>query len=290
MEKLLTSMLMEGADLFYLDNADYLASTAMAAAMTADRHKGRILGISRTIEVPVRCMWIATGNNPDTTQEMYRRFVDIRLDAQMPYPEDRPPDQFAIPDLKVWVRENRSRLVSAALTIIQAWVRAGMPNGSKSKASFEQWARVISGIIENAGVEGFLNTPATRRPMDQKTEEMRGVLAQWWMLTRGKRPKGVEHIAELNVVDWSKPVKATDLWTMIRCTGIDFETMHKDPARAVGDKLRHFKERTFELETASGGKLRIVLKGREQQNSMRWWLDAEWPDDVQVAEVRPAPF
>lgn len=290
MEKLLTSMLMEGADLFYLDNADYLASTAMAAAMTADRHKGRILGISRTIEVPVRCMWIATGNNPDTTQEMYRRFVDIRLDAQMEFPEDRPPDQFTIPDLKVWVRENRPRLVSAALTIIQAWVRKGMPDGSKSKASFEQWARVMSGILENAGVEGFLATPVTRRPMDQKTEEMRGVLAQWWMLSRGKRPKGAEHIAELNAVDWTKPVKASDLWTMIRCSGLDFETMHKDPARAVGDKLRHFKERTFELETGGGGRLRIVLKGREQQNSMRWWLDAERVDDVQVAEVRVAPF
>jgi hypothetical protein len=290
MEKLLTSMLMEGADLFYLDNADYLASTAMAAAMTADRHKGRILGISRTIEVPVRCMWIATGNNPDTTQEMYRRFVDIRLDAQMEFPEDRPPDQFSIPDLKVWVRENRSRLVSAALTIIQAWVRAGMPDGSKSKASFEQWARVMSGIIENAGVEGFLSTPVTRRPMDQKTEEMRGVLAQWWMLSRGKRPKGAEHLADLNAVDWTRPVKASDLWAMIQCTGLDFETLHKDPARAVGDKLRQFKERTFELETGSGGRLRIVLKGREQQNSMRWWLDAERVEDVQVAEVRVAPF
>ena len=139
-------------------------------------------------------------------------------------------------------------------------------------------------------VEGFLSTPVTRRPMDQKTEEMRGVLAMWWMLTRGKRPKGTEHIAELNAVDWTKPVKATDLWTMIRCAGLDFETMHKDPARAVGDKLRHFKERTFELETGSGGRLRIVLKGREQQNSMRWWLDAERVEDVQVAEVRVARF
>jgi hypothetical protein len=290
MEKLLTSMLMEGADLFYLDNADYLASTAMAAAMTADRHKGRILGISRTIEVPVRCMWIATGNNPDTTQEMYRRFVDIRLDAQMEFPEDRPPDQFTIPDLKVWVRENRPRLVSAALTIIQAWVRKGMPHGSKSKASFETWARVMSGILENAGVEGFLDTPVTRRPMDQKTEEMRGVFACWWTLSRGKRPKGSEGITELGKVDWTKPVKASDLWTMIRCTDLSFETMHKDPARAVGDKLRHFQDRTFELETGSGGRLRVVLKSRQYQNSTRWWLDAERVDDVKVDEVRVPPF
>lgn len=290
MEKLLISMLMEAARLAYLDNANRLDFSSLAAALTADRYKGRILGVSRTMEMPVRCLWIATGNNPDTTNEMYRRFVDIRLDAEMEFPEDRRPDQFAIPNLKAWVRENRAALVEAALTIIQAWVCAGMPNGSKSKASFETWAAVMSGILENAGVEGFLDTPITRRPMDQKTEELRAVLAQWLMLSWGKMPKNAGQIADLNAICWSAPVKASELWTMIRCAGLPFETLHKDPARAVGDKLRDAMDRTFDLETAKGGRLKVVLRGKQQNNSMRWWLHCERVDDVCVPEWRTPPF
>lgn len=290
MEKLLTSILMEGSPLAYLDNANYLDSSALAAALTADRYKGRILGVTRTIEVPVRCMWIATGNNPDTTNEMYRRFVDIRLDAGVEFPEDRRPDQFAITDLKAWVRNNRARLVEAALTIIQAWVCAGMPNGSKSKASFETWAAVLSGILENAGVEGFLDTPITRRPMDQKTEELRGVITHWLRLSRGRMPENVAHIPELTTIDWSGTVKASDLWTMIRSLNLDFETMHKDPARAVGDKLRGAQDRAFELDTANGGRLKVVLRGRSKNNAMHWWLESERVDEVRADEPRVVPF
>jgi hypothetical protein len=290
MEKLLFSMLMEGSKLAFLDNANNLNFSSLAAALTADRYKGRLLGVSRTMEFPVRCMWIATGNNPDTTNEMYRRFADIRLDAEMEFPEDRAPDEFAIPDLKAWVRDHRAALVEAALTIIQAWVCAGMPKGSKSKASFEGWAAVLSGILENAGVEGFLDTPISRRPMDQKTEELRAVLAQWLMLSWGKKPKQAAQMADLNAIDWSMPVKASELWTMIRCAGLPFETLRKDPARAVGDKLRDALDRTFELETAKGSKLKVVLRGRQRDNSMRWWLDFEQVDDVCVSEWREPPF
>lgn len=290
MEKLLISMLMEADRLAYFDNANRLDFSSLAAALTADRFKGRILGVSRTVEMPVRCMWVATGNNPETTNEMYRRFVDIRLDAEMEFPEDRRPDEFAIPNLKAWVRDNRPALVQAALTIIQAWVRAGMPNGSKSKASFETWAAVLSGILEHAGVEGFLDTPIERRPMEQKTEELRAVLAQWLMLRWGKKPKQGDVHAELNEIDWRARVKASELWTMIRCCGLDFETLHKDPARAVGDKLRDAKDRTFELDTAKGGKLKVVLRGRQENNSMRWWLDFERIEDLRIAEPRVVPF
>jgi hypothetical protein len=110
------------------------------------------------------------------------------------------------------------------------------------------------------------------------------------MLSWGKKPKQAAQMADLNAIDWSMPVKASELWTMIRCAGLPVETLRKDPARAVGDKLRDALDRTFELETAKGSKLKVVLRGRQRDNSMRWWLDFEQVDDVCVSEWREPPF
>lgn len=277
MEKFLMAALMEGASVILLDNANHLDSSALAAALTSELHKGRVLGASRTVAVPVRCLWIATGNNTDTTNEMYRRFVDIRLDAGMEFPEDRQATAFSIPDLKGWVRENRAQLVSAALTVVQAWVRAGMPRGSKNKASFESWAGVMSGIFENAGVVGFLDTPVTRRPLDEKTEEMRGVIAQWFNLARASERGRIHPVAtqlpEVAKVAWHKPVKSSELATMIDRLGLSFERQGSDAAQAVSKKLKHYLDRPFEVEGASSEIIKIVLRSRMMQNSTRWWLE-----------------
>jgi hypothetical protein len=126
--------------------------------------------------------------------------------------------------------------------------------------------------------------------MDQKTEELRGVISHWLRLSLGKPPAGVEHLADLNAIDWTGTVKASDLWTMIRSLGLDFETLYKDPARAVGDKLRDAKDRTFELDTIKGNKLKVVLRGRSKNNAMHWWLDCDRVDEVRVTEPRVVPF
>ncbi len=63
---------------------------------------------------------------------------------------------FRHPDLNTWVRANRARLVAACLTLCQAWIAAGRPRGQRSIGSYENWAGVIGGILETAGIDGFL--------------------------------------------------------------------------------------------------------------------------------------
>ena len=104
--------------------------------------------------MPIRCVWIATGNNPEFSNEMARRLVRIRLDAHLERPWQRA--EFRHPDLNTWVRANRARLVAACLTLCQAWIAAGRPRGSKTIGSYENWAGVIGGILETAGIPGFL--------------------------------------------------------------------------------------------------------------------------------------
>lgn len=116
---------------------------------------GRILGQSKTEEVPNRATWILTGNNVDVDGDISRRVVWIRLDAksERPFEEKR---EFKHPKLMTWIQENRGSLVWACLTLIQNWIAKGKPGSRVHLASFEEWADVIGGILESAGIDGFL--------------------------------------------------------------------------------------------------------------------------------------
>ena len=49
---------------------------------------------------------------------------------------------------------HRGDLVHAALTLISGWIAAGRPPGSRSIRSFEEWSKVIGGIVEFAAGPG----------------------------------------------------------------------------------------------------------------------------------------
>lgn len=77
-----------------------LDSAALSAAITAPAWEDRILGKSEMIRMPVRCCWVATGNNPSVSDEIARRTVRIRLDAREERPQMR--TGFRHADLRAW--------------------------------------------------------------------------------------------------------------------------------------------------------------------------------------------
>jgi hypothetical protein len=108
----ITAKLRQLPVLLLIDNLrQELDSAALAAALTAPAWEDRLLGASDMIRLPVRCAWVATANNPTVSHEIARRLVRIRLDARTDQPWRR--DGFRHPDLMVWVRSNRARLVSS---------------------------------------------------------------------------------------------------------------------------------------------------------------------------------
>jgi len=156
-----------------------LDSSAVAAALTAPFWEDRILGASEMARLPIRCIWIATGNNPEFSNEMARRLLRIRLDPH----EERPWQRtgFRHPDLMTWVRANRSRLVAACLTLCQAWIAAGKPRGARTIGSFENWAHVVGGVLEVAGIPGFLgNLDEMMEASDSEGAGWSAFIAAWW--------------------------------------------------------------------------------------------------------------
>jgi phage/plasmid primase-like uncharacterized protein len=178
--KRVTAKLRQIPSIVLIDNLrNKLDSAAVAAALTAPFWEDRILGASEMARLPIRCAWIATGNNPEFSNEMARRIVRIRLDAHVERPWQRA--GFRHPDLMTWVRANRARLVTACLTLCQGWIAAGRPRGTGTIGSYENWAQVLGGVLETAGIDGFLgNLEEMMQASDAEGSVWRSFVSTWW--------------------------------------------------------------------------------------------------------------
>lgn len=191
--KRITASLIAAPTFLLIDNVRRkLDSAALSAALTSTSWQDRILGRSELTTLPVRCIWIATANNPALTTEMARRTVRIRLDTKMNRPWQR--DNFRHKYIRIWALENRGELVWAALTLVQAWVAEGMPPGDYVLGQYESWAQVIGGILDCAGIKGFLgNMDEVYSAADEETAEWEEFVTAWWH-EHGDVPQGTREL------------------------------------------------------------------------------------------------
>ncbi len=180
--KRVLSLLLSGRDFAVLDNAEgELRSPSLCAALTSTSWEDRVLGQSATRAVPIRLQWWATGNNLRLTGDLTRRVAWCRLDAETARPDQR--SGFRHADLISWVRAERPRLLSAAFTLLRAWIASDRPSPSASApliGGFEEWRRVIGGTLAVAGVSGFLaNRADLFATMDEEGAAWAGFLAAW---------------------------------------------------------------------------------------------------------------
>jgi len=178
-DKRITSVLLAGHPMVLLDNVTSLTSSSLSAVLTTVLWRGRKLGRSEIVQVPNRALWIATGNNVRLSNELIRRIVPIRLDAEEEQPELR--TGFRHGNLLEWTLEHRGELVSATVSLVRAWLDAGRPKGRGTLGRYESWVEVIGGILAVADIPGFLSN---RTPLyehsDQETREWSGYVIKWW--------------------------------------------------------------------------------------------------------------
>ncbi|MEJ7608075.1 MAG: hypothetical protein WKF37_17855, partial [Bryobacteraceae bacterium] len=154
--KQLTSVLRDGSAIVVIDNVNCrLDSGDLCKALTASIHGDRILGQSQTINLPVRCAWIVTGNNIQLGGDMPRRCYWVRMDAKCSKPFER--NGFRHKRLKQYVLLHRGELLAALLVLARSWFNAGRPDpGLTSVGSYEDWTTVVGGILQYAGIQGFM--------------------------------------------------------------------------------------------------------------------------------------
>lgn len=179
--KRVTAVLQNAIQFLVIDNlSQQLDSSALASALTSTFWEDRILGKTEHKGVPIRCAWVATGNNPILSRELARRTIRIRMDAKVEHPHLRDPKNFKHPELLDWAKQNRAELVWAGCVLVKRWVRKGMPRGAKSLGMFESWAQVIGGILETAGISGFLgNLIDFYENVNVEEESKKAFIAAW---------------------------------------------------------------------------------------------------------------
>ena len=179
LEKRITALLMSGDSWILMDNATSLKSAALSAALTANPWRGRVLGVSKMVDVPNDATWVCTGNNVELSSEIARRVIPIRLEPVEERPEER--SEFKHTPLLAWAHQHRSELVSACLSLVRAWIAAGKPKGKTTLGSFEAWAEVLGGILTHAEVKGFLEGREHLHVESvSETAEWRALYDRWW--------------------------------------------------------------------------------------------------------------
>jgi hypothetical protein len=200
--KAITSLLIKGQLVVTIDNVEYdLFTPSLAAILTATSYQDRLLGRSEMVTLPNRTTWIATGNNIRLRGDLPRRCIWVRMDAKTARPWQRDLKGFKHPRLIEWVSNERGGILAAILTIVRAWVVAGMPEaqGMPNLGGYESYCRIVGGVMAFMGVSGFLaNLDAMYNETDTETPQWEGFLETWHESLKDKALTTAELINHLN--------------------------------------------------------------------------------------------
>jgi len=271
-KKTLTSTLRGGAGMLFVDNVNRKVDSGdFASLMTTNIWRDRILGKSETVDIKVDATILFAGNNISFSGENLRRVIPIRMDAAVPNParDRKGPKAFKHKPLVDWLRDHRVDLVWACLILVKNWVECGKPLGTREHASFDHWSQVIGGILDAAGVQGFLeNTQSYVEHYDGDADDTNEVAVFFF-----EQFKCYEWTTE-EAVHCFSPVTSIGLATF----GIDEARVKssRDQARKLGEALKPYVGQTFKIDDPSGtGTILVTLNKAKIGGLMKYWFSKD---------------
>lgn len=130
---------------------------------------------------------------------------------------------------------NRAQIEAELRGMVQRWIEAGQPPNEDVHHSFDQWAKVIGGILRENGFEGFLANYETRRTSHDPLRFGLGVL-------------GAYHPDEWRSPwDWAED--AVELGVVKTVIPEGDQGTEKGRERGIGMVLTAHREETFHAET-----------------------------------------
>lgn len=177
--KLLLAELLRAPAVIEFDNltSDLIAHKSLCTVLTSEHISGRILGVSKTATVSTRALFLSSGNNVGPVQDMTRRCITIHLDPGCEEPAAR---SFHRPELVCDVLRERGRYVSAALTIVRAWIVAGRPKTPcKSLAGYRDWSDLCHQPLLWLGLTDATKSVFEAMANDPDRETLARLLVAW---------------------------------------------------------------------------------------------------------------
>ncbi|MCP3667780.1 MAG: hypothetical protein GY696_35695 [Gammaproteobacteria bacterium] len=244
-------------------NGGQIGWNSLNAFVTSATWEDRELGYSRNIKLSNGIVIVLTGNNISVKEDFARRTVHVRLEANSEDPESRDASEFLHPDLLGWISENRAQLLTAALAIPAAYIRAGMPDqGIGRLGSFDQWSRLVCGSLAWVGQPNILALVASKK--------------------QERDPSASAHTTLLSIAADMKEFTSKNMLTASEAnseTGCALRECLEElcrlqkgilTVRAIGDMLSKWKGRVRRITDGRSVKLAQVPKSEKSKKSSRW--------------------
>jgi hypothetical protein len=190
LRKVITSVLADPVGAVIFDNlaeGTVIKSPVLARLITDRTWADRLLGGNVTASYANDRLWCATGNNLLLGGDMASRSILVRLDPDMPRPEER--TGFAIPGLDQWILNpvNQRHVLWNLLVLVIDWTSKGAPHQTGvTMRQFTPWAEAVGGFLAHHGVKGFLANIESARSIDDEEATWTSFLAKWRKLHDGK--------------------------------------------------------------------------------------------------------
>lgn len=195
--KQITSAFKDGADVYIFDEAHRLHGASLARVITAATWKDRNLGHSQMLGFRNQVTWVSLGNNVEVAGDIVRRVYRIALRPEVPNPQDRPSSDFRIPNIRRWTVEHRVEIITAMLILVRSWFAAGQPTAKETSfGSFEEWERIVGGILHLAGFEDFLGNTASWRRESNYDQQHWVAHVHWLLATFGDQVFSTAQVRE----------------------------------------------------------------------------------------------
>jgi len=233
MRKRLTAIAVAGEPSVLIDNiASELAFPSLDAALTSSTWSDRLLGINKTITVPLRTTFFGNGNNLTLHRDTMRRVNYYRLESRVERPEQR--GEFKYPNLLAYVQQHRGYLTSCALAILAGYCRKGRPDQYLAPlGSYEGWSDLVRSAITWIELpDPMLTRASLAESSDTEGDTLRQLLAGWKEIDTSGH--GVTAAEALDAVD-----RFPDKFDTLRAALAEFNRNKQ----ALGIRLAKFRGR-----------------------------------------------
>jgi hypothetical protein len=169
------------------------------------------------------------------------------------------------------VCKNRSALVSALLTLGQAWFAEGRPEAEDAPklGGFEGWVSVVGGVIANLEMRGFLgNLAELYERSGDDAGEWEGFLSTW-REDYYETPRTTKQLAADLAIDEGEQLRAAlpeDLAALV-------ETKDPHLSRKLGKAFSAREERRYGAEGL------YLRRAGTEKRAVRWIVSSTTPED-----------
>lgn len=149
MQKDITSILNGAPQTCIFDNIrENLDSPVLESLLTARKVQDRTYYTQRMAEKRNNTLWMFTLNGAVASPDMQRRVIIVPLDKVHSAAKWNP-------NIKAQALAAYDAIAHAVVSLVENWKAQGCPLGPEM-SGYQEWSRVVGGILQAAGVEGFM--------------------------------------------------------------------------------------------------------------------------------------